>query len=189
LDPAEQDLTPQQAIKLRAALGWDRGCEVGRAEVRREQGTGPQSGRGRLPCVPRSSPDAPQATAVERNAKRACTALAAGGATDASLTPEQPETAGVTPSATPTSPMPPTEPAPGGEAAHPSVSADPPEPIGLVVEGVDPVLETVTELPLPEVDAEAITDLVGQELLPPVDVPSATGPVQVPPLPGLPPLP
>jgi hypothetical protein len=58
LDPAEQDPTPQQAIELRAALGWDRGREVGRAEVRREHGTGRKMGvvgcrafRVRLVCL------------------------------------------------------------------------------------------------------------------------------------------
>jgi hypothetical protein len=52
---------------------------------------------------------------------------------------------------------------------------------------VDPLVDTVTRLPLPDVGV--VTGIAPEDPLPPVDVPGPTDPVQVPPLPGLPPLP
>ena len=64
---------------------------------------------------------------------------------------------------------------------------DPADAPGLVEDTVDPVVDTVSALPLP--DLGAVTEFVPEDPLPPANVPSATDPVQVPPLPGLPPLP
>ncbi len=66
---------------------------------------------------------------------------------------------------------------------------DPADAPGLVEDTVDPVVDTVSGLPLPLPDLGAVTEFVPEDPLPPANVPSATDPVQVPPLPGLPPLP
>ncbi len=54
---------------------------------------------------------------------------------------------------------------------------------------VDPLVDTVSGLPLPLPDVGVVTGIAPEDPLPPVDVPGPTDPVQVPPLPGLPPLP
>ena len=59
-------------------------------------------------------------------------------------------------------------------------------------ETLEPVLEPLPELPLPEVDLGVVTE-VADNLVPgeppPVDETGSPVPVEVPPLPGLPPLP
>jgi hypothetical protein len=66
---------------------------------------------------------------------------------------------------------------------------DPADAPRLVEDTADPLVDTVSGLPLPWPDVGVVTEIVPEDPLPPVNVPSATDPVQVPPLPGLPPLP
>jgi hypothetical protein len=59
-------------------------------------------------------------------------------------------------------------------------------------ETLEPVLEPLPELPLPEVDFGVVTGVAGDLVpggLPPVDDTGLPVPVEVPPPPGLPPLP
>jgi RNA polymerase sigma factor (sigma-70 family) len=103
--------------------------------------------------------------------------------------PEQPDSAGVP--AAPTALPFPTEPETQTETELGAI--DPADAPGLVEDTVDPVVDplvdTVSGLPLPLPDVGVVTEIVPEDPLPPVDVPSPTDPVQVPPLPGLPGLP
>ena len=99
--------------------------------------------------------------------------------------PEQPDSAGVP--AAPTALPLPTEPETQTETELGVI--DPADAPGLVEDTVDPVVDTVSGLPLPLPDLGVVTEIVPEDPLPPANVPSATDPVQVPPLPGLPPLP
>jgi len=82
-------------------------------------------------------------------------------------------------------------------AARPPGTVDAPEPPVVAVddETLEPVLEPLPELPLPEVDLGVVTgvaDDLAPDELPPVDETGLPVPVEVPPLPplpGLPPLP
>ena len=97
--------------------------------------------------------------------------------------PEQTDSAGV-PAAPPALP---TEPETQTDTELGVI--DPADAPRLVEDTVDPLVDTVSGLPLPLPDIGVVAGIVPEDPLPPVDVPSATGPVQVPPLPGLPPLP
>ncbi len=99
--------------------------------------------------------------------------------------PEQPDSAGVP--AVPTARPLPTAPETQTEAELGVI--DPADAPGLVKETVDPLVGTVSGLPPALPDVGVVTEIVPEDPLPPVNVPSATDPMQVPPLPGLPPRP
>jgi RNA polymerase sigma factor (sigma-70 family) len=102
-----------------------------------------------------------------------------GGGVTADV-PEQPDAADA-----PTPALPPTE---SEVPTEPTGAAETPSP---VEDEVDAALEAVPELPLPEVDVDIpiVTEVVPDEL-PPIDDSGLPDlPVQVPPVPGLPPLP
>jgi len=103
----------------------------------------------------------------------------------AARVPEQPDSAGVP--AAPTALPLPIDPEAQAEAELGVI--DPADAPGFVKEAVDPLVDTVSGLPLPLPDVGVVTEIVPGDPLAPVDVPSATDPVQVPPLPGLPPSP
>jgi RNA polymerase sigma factor (sigma-70 family) len=101
--------------------------------------------------------------------------------------PQQPDAARV-PSAPTALPFP-TE--PGTQTETEAGVIDPADAPQKVEDTVEPLVDTVSELPLPlpDLDVDVVTEIVPDDPLPPVDLPSATDPVQVTPLPGLPPLP